>query len=66
LPLVQKFGARVDFSSNLPTKPYKAGYQRSFGFEVMRTEPDGLYDVLAASYEALLRDGHPVDSGEGM
>jgi len=50
----------------IETKPYKAGYQRSFAFEVRRTEPDGLYDVLAASYDALLRDGHRIDSGKYM
>lgn len=48
----------------IETKPYKAGYQRSFAFEVMRTEPGGLYDVLATSYDALLSDGRSVDAGE--
>ena len=48
----------------IETKPYKAGYQKSFAFEVMRTTPDGLYDVLAASYNALLDDGRRVGGGE--
>jgi pyrimidine deaminase RibD-like protein len=65
------FGSAILLDHQLPngriqieTKPYKAGYQRSFAFEVMRTEPGGLYDVLAASYDALLSDGRSVDSGE--
>lgn len=48
----------------IESKPYKAGLQKSFAFEVMRREPDGLYDVLAASYDALLADGRRVDGEE--
>ena len=66
------FGSAILLDHRLPngriqieTKPYKAGYQRSFAFEVMRTEPDGLYDVLATSFEALLSDRRSVGSGEG-
>lgn len=40
----------------IETKPYKSGVQKSFAFEVKRTEPDGLYDVLAKSYEDLFKD----------
>jgi pyrimidine deaminase RibD-like protein len=65
------FGSAILLDHRLPsgriqieTKPYRAGYQRSFAFEVMHTEPGGLYDVLAASYDALLSDGRSVDSGE--
>ena len=50
--------------SKIESKPYKAGLQKSFAFEVMRREPDGLYDVLAASYDALLADGRRVDGEE--
>jgi hypothetical protein len=67
------FGSAILIDHHLPngriqieTKPYKVGYQKSFAFEVMHTEPDCLYDVLAASYDALLRDGRPVDSGEDI
>lgn len=67
------FGSAILLDHHLPngriqieTKPYKVGYQKSFAFEVIRTEPDGLFDVLAASYDALLRDGHPIDSGEDI
>ena len=65
------FGSAILLDHRLPngriqieTKPYKAGLQRSFAFEVMRTEPDGLYDVLAASYDALLDDGRRIDAGQ--
>lgn len=65
------FGSAILLDHRLPngkiqieTKPYKAGYQRSFAFEVMRTEAGGLYDVLAASYDALLSDGRSVNLGE--
>ncbi len=65
------FGSAILLDHRLPngriqieTKPYKAGYQRSFAFEVARTEPDGLYDVLAASYDALLSDGRSVSAEE--
>jgi pyrimidine deaminase RibD-like protein len=65
------FGSAILLDHRLPngkiqieTKPYKAGYQRSFAFEVMRREAGGLYDVLAASYDALLSDGRSVNSGE--
>ena len=44
----------------IETKPYKVGFQKSFAFEVMRKEQDGLYEVLAASYDALLEDGQSV------
>jgi hypothetical protein len=67
------FGSAILLDHRLPngriqieTKPYKAGYQKSFGFELKRTEPDGLFDVLAASYEALIHDGRPADSGESL
>ncbi len=50
----------------IETKPYKAGLQKSLAFEVMRREPGGLYDVLAASYDALLADGRRVDDGESI
>jgi hypothetical protein len=66
------FGSAILLDHRLPngriqieTKPYKAGYQRSFAFELMRTEAGGLYDVLAASYETLLSDGRSVNPGEG-
>jgi len=65
------FGSAILLDHRLPTgriqietKPYKAGLQRSFAFEVMRTEPDGLYDVLSASYDALLDDGRHIDAGQ--
>lgn len=48
----------------IETKPYRAGLQKSLAFEVMRIEPDGLYDVLADSYEKLLADGEPVEGTE--
>lgn len=41
----------------IETKPYKVGTQRSFGFEVMRTEEDGLFEALAEGYDNLLQDG---------
>jgi hypothetical protein len=45
----------------IETKPYKAGLQKSLAFEVARgLGSSGLYDVLVASYEALLRDGQSV------
>lgn len=46
----------------IETKPYEAGLQKSLAFEVVRNEPDGRYDVLASSYEALMADGRAVDS----
>jgi len=48
----------------IETKPYGAGYQKSFAFEIMRAAPDGLYGVLAASYDALLDDGRRVGGGQ--
>jgi hypothetical protein len=45
----------------IETKPYKAGLQKSFAFEVGRSRcSSGLYDVLSASFERLLRDGQPA------
>lgn len=44
----------------IETKPYKAGLQKSLAFEVIRRVPDGLYDVLGASYDALIRDGRRI------
>ena len=41
----------------IETKPYKVGTQRSFAFEVMRTDEDGLFEALAEGYENLLQDG---------
>jgi len=51
----------------IETKPYKAGLQRSFAFEVVRGAEGGLYDVLARSYGMLLDDGQswsPADVQE--
>ena len=48
----------------IETKPYKAGLQKSFAFEVVRMEPDGLYDVLGSAYDALLADGRTVSIEE--
>jgi pyrimidine deaminase RibD-like protein len=39
------------------TKPYKAGLQNSFAFEIARTGESHLYDVLATAFDALLKDG---------
>lgn len=45
----------------IETKPYKAGLQKSFAFEVARhTGSSGLYNVLTMAYEALLSDGRSV------
>lgn len=45
----------------IETKPYKAGLQRSLAFEVARgRSSSGLYEVLATSYETLLREGESV------
>lgn len=45
----------------LETKPYKAGLQKSFAFEVGRVQEGGLYDVLARAYDALVADGEEFD-----
>lgn len=50
----------------IETKPYKVGLQKSMAFEVMRREPDGLYDVLATSYELLLAHGRRVDGPDDL
>lgn len=47
-------------SIQIETKPYRAGVQKSFAFEVKRRGPADLYEVLTASYEALLADGEVV------
>ena len=44
----------------IETKPYKVPSQRSFGFEVMRTCDDGLYESLLEGYRELIRDGEEV------
>lgn len=41
----------------IETKPYKAGLQNSFAFEVVRTPASNFYDVLATSFNTLLQDG---------
>jgi hypothetical protein len=66
------FGSAILLDHQLPsgriqieTKPYKAGYQKSFAFEVKRRgQGEGLYEVLSASYEALLADGREVAPGD--
>jgi len=50
----------------IETRPYKAGYQKSFAFEVMRMELDCQYDVLAVSSDALPGEGRRVDSREDI
>ena len=67
------FGSAIMLDHQMPngriqieTKPYKAGYQKSFAFEVKRTKQDGLYDVLSVSYEALLTDGRSIASEEDV
>lgn len=46
----------------IETKPYKAGLQRSFAFEVERTGTNGFYDVLARAYTTLLEDGESIET----
>jgi len=48
----------------IETKPYRSGLQRSLAFEVMRREADGLFDVLAASYENLIKDGRAITDND--
>ena len=64
---VLPFGSAILLDHNHPngriqieTKPYKAGIQKSFAFEVRRTESSDLYDVLAKSYDKVLDDGTSV------
>ncbi|MBI5138798.1 MAG: hypothetical protein HZA95_03290 [Candidatus Vogelbacteria bacterium] len=47
----------------IETKPYKAGIQNSFAFEVMHLESGGFYDTLVSSYETLLTDGQSIEDG---
>jgi len=44
----------------IETKSYKAGLGKSFGFEVMQAENDGLYFTLLKGYMALLNDAERV------
>lgn len=55
---------RPDGRIQIETKPYKAGLQKSFAFEVVRTEPGGFYEVLATAYETLMADGRAVGVDE--
>uniref|UniRef100_E6PGZ9 Putative Diaminohydroxyphosphoribosylaminopyrimidine deaminase n=1 Tax=mine drainage metagenome TaxID=410659 RepID=E6PGZ9_9ZZZZ len=45
----------------IETKPYKAGLQKSFGFEIIDRKESVLYRTLAKSYEDLLKDGVSVN-----
>jgi pyrimidine deaminase RibD-like protein len=48
----------------IETKPYQAGLQRSFGFEVMAGRQSGLYEVLMTSYEKLIAEGRSINEGD--
>lgn len=48
----------------IETKPYQAGLQRSFGFELIAGSQSGLYEVLATSYEKLIAEGSPINEGD--
>lgn len=48
----------------IETKPYQAGLQRSFGFEVRPGSPSGLYEVLMTSYEKLIAEARPIKDGD--
>lgn len=50
----------------IETKPYRAGFTRSFAVEVGRPSPSGLYDTLSTSYNTLLEDGHGWDAVIGV
>jgi uncharacterized protein len=44
----------------IETKVYKAPYDSSFAFEVMRTKKDGYYDTLLKGYRDLMTDGESL------
>jgi pyrimidine deaminase RibD-like protein len=50
----------ADGRIQVETKPYKAGVNDSYGFEVAKHSEDGLYAVLAKAYETLLTDGQEL------
>lgn len=51
---------RPDGRIQIETKPYRAGLQKSFAFEVVRTGDGGFFDVLSTAYRAVLDEGDSV------
>nr|VFK24128.1 MAG: diaminohydroxyphosphoribosylaminopyrimidine deaminase [Candidatus Kentron sp. LFY] len=45
----------------IESKPYRAGLQHSFGFELCRAQEIGLYEVLVKAYETLIADGRTIN-----
>lgn len=44
----------------IETKAYKAPFGKSFGFEVMQAQKDGLYFALLEGYKSLIKDGERI------